>query len=241
MSTLSLDLLRAFEHALLGYRDFAGQLPEGSDPDQGGRREELLAAIRAARQPALQAGVLLAGERREEMGQLLMDCLTACIRHGGRVREVGTRQAHIRLCANLSTRVPDLRDIIKLAATRRGAELVAGFPTPQQEKTGDQQEKQHADGLVGGRWLWWKNVRYTVPKGTVYRLLAYMWGREFASYDALEKDEVLESSVLPRTICSYANKANNALPSGVPWRLSADGINRQLTKKTRRQESLENP
>src|SRR5262249_42513346 len=92
------------------------------------------------------------------------------------------------------------------------------------------QPGRRSDGLDGGRWLWWQNVKREVPKGTVYRLLAYMWDRESDSYDDLETDRVFESTVAPQTVRSYANKANNALPKGFPWRLSADSVNRQLTK-----------
>jgi hypothetical protein len=100
--------------------------------------------------------------------------------------------------------------------------------------------KPHPDGLEGGRWLWWQNKRHDVPQGTVYRLLAYMWNRDSASYDALEEANVLESAVAPQTIRSYANKANNVLPSGIPWRLSTDSESRQLTKTVKR-KSLKNP
>jgi hypothetical protein len=88
----------------------------------------------------------------------------------------------------------------------------------------------HSDGLEGGRWLWWKGKRYNIPKGTVYRLLEFMWNRDSASYEALEQNDVFESSVLPQTVRSYVNKANTALPSGFPWRLSSDANARQLTK-----------
>jgi hypothetical protein len=92
------------------------------------------------------------------------------------------------------------------------------------------QERLHPDGPEGGRWIWWQNKRYDVPKGNVYRIIAYMWNRDSASYDELENATVFESSVAPQTVRSYANKVNNALPPGIPWRLSANSTNRQLTK-----------
>ena len=88
----------------------------------------------------------------------------------------------------------------------------------------------HPDGPDGGRWFWWKNNRYDVPQGTVYRLLAHMWDRDSARYNGLEKANVFDSAVAPQTVRSYANKANNALPPGFPWRLSADSVSRQLSK-----------
>jgi hypothetical protein len=91
-------------------------------------------------------------------------------------------------------------------------------------------DEPHPDGPEGGRWVWWKNERHMVPKGTVYRLLEYMWRRNSASYDQLVDEEVFESEVAPQTIRSYANKVNNALPPGFLWRLSADAVGRQLTK-----------
>jgi hypothetical protein len=92
------------------------------------------------------------------------------------------------------------------------------------------EDKSHTNGPEGGRWLWWKNVRHDVPQGTVYRLLDYMWGRDSAGYEDLIDNEVFESAVQPQTVRSNANKVNNALPSGIPWRLSADSVGRQLTK-----------
>lgn len=95
---------------------------------------------------------------------------------------------------------------------------------------GQRGDEPHPDGLEGGRWLWWKNKRLDVPKGVVYRLLEYMWDRSSASYNDLEDAGVFESAVAPQTVRSYANKANNALPTSVPWRLSTDSVARQLTK-----------
>jgi hypothetical protein len=46
----------------------------------------------------------------------------------------------------------------------------------------DAREDSHQDGLEGGRWLWWRNVRYKIPKGTVYRFLQFMWDKDCASY-----------------------------------------------------------
>jgi hypothetical protein len=88
----------------------------------------------------------------------------------------------------------------------------------------------HPDGMEGGRWLWWNNKRHDVAQGTVYRLLNYMWNRDFALYDHLLDAEVLESDVVPQTIRSYVHKANSALPNGFPWRLSTYSTNRHLTK-----------
>ena len=95
---------------------------------------------------------------------------------------------------------------------------------------GQREDDPHPDGLEGGRWLWWKNKRHPVPKGVVYRLLEYMWGRDSASYNDIEDAGVFESAVAPGTVRSYANKVNNALLSGFPWRLSADSRARQLTR-----------
>jgi hypothetical protein len=59
-----------------------------------------------------------------------------------------------------------------------------------------------------------------------------MWNRDSATYSDLDAAEVFETSVAPQTVRSYANKANNALPRGIPWRLSADSVSRQLSKVT---------
>jgi hypothetical protein len=101
---------------------------------------------------------------------------------------------------------------------------------PKEPADGDSQP--HADGLEGGRWLWWQNRRYDIPQGNVYKMLAVMWGRDSASYDDL-LGTVFDDPVQPQTIRSYANKVNNALPAGFPWRLSTDSVSRQLTKVAR--------
>jgi hypothetical protein len=100
--------------------------------------------------------------------------------------------------------------------------------------TGQTTNEPHVNGLEGGRWLWWENAKHDIPRGTIYRLLDFMWGRTSASYAALE-EAVFESSVEPQTVRSYANKANNALPSGFPWRLSVDSTSRQISKILRTQ------
>jgi hypothetical protein len=89
----------------------------------------------------------------------------------------------------------------------------------------------HADGVEGGCWLWWQGTRFDIPKGNVYKMLAFMWGRDSAGYDDLER-EVFEDPVEPQTIRSLASKVNNALKKvGIPWRLTTDSTTRQLTKK----------
>jgi hypothetical protein len=78
------------------------------------------------------------------------------------------------------------------------------------------------DGPEGGCWLWWQEKRHDVPKGTVYRLLAYMWDRDSASYEDLD-GPVLDGDVLPQSIRSLTSKTNKVLRKvGVPWRLTAD-------------------
>jgi hypothetical protein len=103
-------------------------------------------------------------------------------------------------------------------------------PHPAAAAGPSQQQETHPDGPEGGRWVWWRDERHDVPRGTVYRMLAYMWDRDAASYDELFDAEVFQSEVAPQTVRSYANKTNNARPPGLPWRLSTDSVARQLTK-----------
>lgn len=128
-----------------------------------------------------------------------------CRHHAGQLTE-----AHL----------PDLRAMLRTIASG----LTSPVP-PVDENNGSR-----PDGLEGGRWLWWRNEKHDVSKGVVYRLLAYMWNRDSARYDDLEDAKVFDSAVAPQTIRSYANKANKALPSGFPWRLSTDSSSRCLTK-----------
>jgi hypothetical protein len=120
-------------------------------------------------------------------------------------------------------------------AIAQAIDLLVRTPAPPIDPT----QQRHPDGPEGGRWIWWKDERHSVPKGTVYRLLTYMWNRDSASYDALEHDEVFDSAVARQTVRSYTSKANTALPPGFPWRLSADSVTRQLCKVYG--ESLQNP
>jgi hypothetical protein len=118
---------------------------------------------------------------------------------------------------------------------RRFQEVLARGNTPTADEPSQAPAKgqtpvTHPDGPDGGRWVWWGNKRYDVPQGVVYRMIEFMWTRDRASYDLLEDEEVFESTVAPQTVRSSVNKVNNALPSGFPWRLSADSVSRRLTK-----------
>jgi hypothetical protein len=87
------------------------------------------------------------------------------------------------------------------------------------------------DGPEGGCWLWWQGVRHDIAKGNVYKLVAFMWNRELASYDALV-GPVFDSDMAPQTVRSYANKVNKDLKRiGIPWRLSTNSVTRHIIKK----------
>jgi hypothetical protein len=123
-----------------------------------------------------------------------------------------------------------------------------GMQTPSRDSGGDSSQLRnevggqtatgatptHPDGVEGGCWLWWQGTRHAIAKGNVYKLVAHMWDRESAPYGDLV-GPVFESAVLPQTVRSYANKANNYLaPIGVPWRLSTDSVTGHVTKKPRK-------
>jgi hypothetical protein len=103
------------------------------------------------------------------------------------------------------------------------------------ETNSQQSDARHADGPEGGHWLWWKNKRHDVPQGTIYRLLAYMWKRDSASYDALYAPPgypVYDDPVVNQTIRSDASALNKVLKSsGVSWRLSCNSTTRHITKQ----------
>jgi len=95
-------------------------------------------------------------------------------------------------------------------------------------------DDRHPDGLEGGRWLWWQGDRYDVPKGIVYQLLEFMWGRDSANYDSLF-GPVFDHDVAPESLRARFYDANKVLRRiGIPWDLSADSVNRFLTKKRKR-------
>jgi hypothetical protein len=88
------------------------------------------------------------------------------------------------------------------------------------------------DGPEGGCWVWWRGKRHDVPKGVVYRMIEYMWSRDYATYDDLERD-VFDGPIECQTIRSTCSKAKKVLEKlGVPWRLAADSASRHVRKKT---------
>jgi hypothetical protein len=111
-----------------------------------------------------------------------------------------------------------------------GAALSGPSPAAPQPTGADQGSGQKPDGPEGGCWLWWRGKRHDVPKGVVYLLLAYMWDRDSASYDALV-GPVFELDVAPATVRARATDVNKELKrNGIPWRLKTDSVSRQLTK-----------
>jgi hypothetical protein len=88
------------------------------------------------------------------------------------------------------------------------------------------------DGPEGGRWVRWQGRRHEVPAGRVYTLIAYFWNRETASFDELlgAGGAVWPDPVAPQTVTSTCHRANSALPSGFPWRLSVDSASRTVAK-----------
>jgi hypothetical protein len=101
-------------------------------------------------------------------------------------------------------------------------------PPPETE---DENSKQ--EGPVGGRWVFWKGVRYDVPTGVVYRLIFHMWTREFASYDSLWGiDGVFDSEQENHSVSARVSEVNRCLKKiGTPWRLSADSRSRIIVRK----------
>jgi hypothetical protein len=87
------------------------------------------------------------------------------------------------------------------------------------------------DGVEGGCWLWWNGKRHDIPKGVVYRLIAFMWDKDSAGYDSLD-GPVFEEAVYPATLRARTCEANRILKKiGIPWRLKTDAMSRILTKR----------
>jgi hypothetical protein len=149
------------------------------------------------------------------------------------VRQLGLpRSAHGQVIEPDRPSTPPSEDRMQTPSRDPGGE-----PAQQMNKAGHQTATEatppHQDGVEGGCWLRWQGIRHDIAKGNVYKLVAFMWDRESASYDALV-GPVFESAVQPQTVRSYTNKANNDLDRiGVPWRLSTDSVTRQVTKKRR--------
>jgi hypothetical protein len=107
-------------------------------------------------------------------------------------------------------------------------------------QAGQEESPAHPDGPDGGCWLWWQGTKHDIPKGVVYRLLAFMWEKDQANYETLER-HVFDLEVKEGTIRARASDVNKKVlePIGVPWRLSADSSNRYLTKKTASKKPLD--
>ena len=107
---------------------------------------------------------------------------------------------------------------------------VPDCPAPHVSSAGISKHVPHSDGLEAGCWLWWKDERHDIPKGVVYRLLDYTWGRESVLYDNLE-GSVFEDAIQPGTMRGRISEANKVLRKiGIPWKLTADSVNRVLRK-----------
>jgi hypothetical protein len=114
------------------------------------------------------------------------------------------------------------------AAPQRGP--MADLP-PSARGSQDEQQQPRPNGVEGGCWLWWEGKRHDIPMGVVYRLIAFMWGRDSAPYGDLDGD-VFEGAVLPATVRARTSEVNRVLKKiGVPWRLQADATSRILTKQ----------
>ncbi len=93
------------------------------------------------------------------------------------------------------------------------------------------QPKEGPDGPEAGRWLRWNGKRHEIPAGVVYRLIAFMWSKEWAGYDSLD-GPVTDGEYLPSSLRSLVSKVNGVLrKTGVPWRLKTDSKARTLTKQ----------
>jgi sugar/nucleoside kinase (ribokinase family)/ubiquinone/menaquinone biosynthesis C-methylase UbiE len=95
--------------------------------------------------------------------------------------------------------------------------------------------QKHADGPEGGCWLRWENQLHQIPKGRIYRLLEYMWSREWARYDDLYDPPyrpVYDDPVVPQTIRSDASELYKYLKRiGIPWRLACNVRSKHITKQ----------
>jgi hypothetical protein len=152
----------------------------------------------------------------------------------GRVVTSGRDDLHA-VAAALGEQYAELEALRGFCAGRQPDGLPADPKLPTRDGAGSyKNDVPHADGPEGGRWVWWNNKRHEVPQGNVYRMIAYMWVRDSATFDDLV-GPVFDDPVEPQTIRSCANKVKNALlPTGVPWRLKTDAVSRFITKKAAR-------
>jgi len=82
-----------------------------------------------------------------------------------------------------------------------------------------------ADGPFGGSRFRWQGNECDIAKGNVYRILAFMWGRESATYQAIEA--ALDTIVSGATMVTYFGRVNRTLAKiGVPARLKGDAKTR---------------
>lgn len=91
-------------------------------------------------------------------------------------------------------------------------------------------ENLHADGPRDGDKLQWKGKTITVPKGTIYKLILFMWNRDVGAYSDLE-EQAFTGPVEPKTVRDATSRTNRCLEkAGVPWRLKPDSGDRLLRK-----------
>lgn len=105
---------------------------------------------------------------------------------------------------DLQPRLEALCDRLRYSGKRPPAEFnQAGKPPEEKDRK--------PDGPEGGCWLWWKGKRHDVPKGVVYRLLAFMWKKDSVTYDDLKKPVFDDTSVAPSTIRGRVCEVNKSL------------------------------
>jgi hypothetical protein len=125
----------------------------------------------------------------------------------------------------------ELRDV--LGFFRRAlqpSDALSGRPA--NAETDQDEAQSQPDGPYGGCWLWWQGKRHDIPKGAVYRLLEFMWNKDYARYEMLAK-EVFDLDVTDGTIRARVSEVNKKVLEkfGVSWRLSTNSSNRYVTKR----------
>ena len=185
----------------------------------GEERDDIIAKFRSC-DHAIRATSVSAGIPFEVFDSMLADV-------GGKIQA---------MIGRMNTAVTDLPGIpIPDAITRIGQLGITwqGTQTPTQIAAESSTSPKSAlpepiltDGPDPGGRIVWKGRRHEVPL-TSYRMIAFMWNRESARYEDLDRT-VFDDPVEPQTIRSRVHKSNSSLAKiGVPWCLHTSGILRR--------------
>jgi hypothetical protein len=80
----------------------------------------------------------------------------------------------------------------------------------------------HPDGPEAPHWMWLTGIRHRIESPQAWKLLNFFWNRDAATFDELsgpEPGKIWPDPVQDSALTSAANRFQNAMPSGFPFKL----------------------